>query len=349
MTPAVRYGGIALLLIAVILGVALATVSYSRHTDFTTINEFSTLTYVDAALFALSVTLLAASLLPNLSAEERRGPAASAPPPEAVPPRMQADAQKSDEAQAPNEPLTALDITLLQNLQNTGSPKQLSNLTGVDPDVISDKLDRLSNLGYLTKNTKLTEKGFDFLNSMAKNAAPNTTQQPTLPTTARSAPLGLARTDYYRIVAGIGVLLLLTSLFCPWIASLSSGVSASLADIYNFFFQAILQEASGTGSTTLGSPIPFQVFTLIASLFLYPTGLVLSALGLRYRTLAPAGGISAIIASLLFIFSFDSLQLSEQSQIASSTSIIVIGYGAYLAVIAGITVTISYYVSKSAW
>jgi hypothetical protein len=46
-------------------------------------------------------------------------------------------------------------------------------------------------------------------------ALPNTAQQPTLPTTAKSPPLGPARTDHYRIVAGIGVLFLLASLFCP--------------------------------------------------------------------------------------------------------------------------------------
>jgi hypothetical protein len=111
----------------------------------------------------------------------------------------------------------------------------------------------------------------------------------------------------------------------------------------------MLKQASGTGSFRLGTPITFQVFTLIASLFLYPIGLLLSALGPRYRTLAPAGGISAIVAPLLFIFSFDSLQLSEQSQIAGGPPNILIGYGAYLAIIAGITVTISYYISKSAW
>jgi hypothetical protein len=69
-----------------------------------------------------------------------------------------------------NYQLTQLDLYLLQSLKRRKKLKGLAKETGVDPKVISRKLDLLFTLGYLTENTELTEKGYDIVNSSLRDS-----------------------------------------------------------------------------------------------------------------------------------------------------------------------------------
>jgi hypothetical protein len=83
--------------------------------------------------------------------------------------------------------LSQLDVYLLRSLRYTRKEKELARATGVDPQVITHKLNLLYTLGYVTENTELTEKGYDVINrpdsgSRQPEAPVASAEQPTQPT-----------------------------------------------------------------------------------------------------------------------------------------------------------------------
>jgi hypothetical protein len=54
-------------------------------------------------------------------------------------------------------------LTLLANLDKTKDVKMLSDFMNVDPEVISEKFEKLRRGGYVTKNNLLSEQGFEYL------------------------------------------------------------------------------------------------------------------------------------------------------------------------------------------
>jgi hypothetical protein len=64
----------------------------------------------------------------------------------------------------PQDLLSELEVTILWNVsQGRDSVPALSRTTGVDPMIVSRRMGGLRDLGYLTADDKLTERGFDEL------------------------------------------------------------------------------------------------------------------------------------------------------------------------------------------
>ena len=54
-----------------------------------------------------------------------------------------------------------MDQAILRQASQDKSEKQISDTTGVDDSVVSEKMRRLRAEGYLNNRNKLTEKGFE--------------------------------------------------------------------------------------------------------------------------------------------------------------------------------------------
>ena len=59
--------------------------------------------------------------------------------------------------------LPDLDLAILRQASQDKSEKEISDTTGVDDSVVSEKMQRLRAEGYLNNRNKLTEKGFEAL------------------------------------------------------------------------------------------------------------------------------------------------------------------------------------------
>lgn len=162
------------------------------------------------------------------------------------------------------------------------------------------------------------------------------------------------------ILAVAGVLIVIITLPMPWIAINFPGqLGFSLSNIYS----SILQGAGKTQVSSAGQSIDYSslaiqylssVGTLIAALILYPLTLILGLLSIALKKLTIVAGVAGILTGLLWISGIEGLKsqvaqtLTAQGGIFGQaaanlvTSIISVGYGAYVTIIGGIVFVIAF-------
>jgi len=137
----------------------------------------------------------------------------------------------------------------------------------------------------------------------------------------------------YRVIAGIGVILLLTSLVLPWVTLYRQGggeESLRLIDLYNALFNYLLNRPN---SSTLIDFI-FSNQLILVSIILYSTSIILALASIGYHKLNLYTGVLCSTSSLLWIVSIDLSKFSLlESLNISETSLASIGYGLYAAIL----------------
>ena len=161
----------------------------------------------------------------------------------------------------------------------------------------------------------------------------------------------------YRIVAGIGALLLLISSAMPWITvTFLARYDVTLLNIYD----AISQPSSGYSDfeedpTSVLSQTYWGIGAIVLSLIIFPLDVILSIASMIYRRLTIVSGFLSISISLLWIFGLESLKTEFANQLAleggifgpmvaeTISSIISLGTGAYLPILSGLIFFTAYF------
>lgn len=164
----------------------------------------------------------------------------------------------------------------------------------------------------------------------------------------------------FRIVAGIGFLILLLALTMPWLTINFMGqFNFSLADIYSAIFRG---SSSSSQSVQAPSQITSQylpsIGAMVATILLYPLAIVLAALGMLSRKVSLVSGILGILLGFLWIFGVDSLKSLLVQEAARQgglfgqliggaiASLISVGYGVYAAIVGGVVLVLAFFSEK---
>jgi membrane-associated HD superfamily phosphohydrolase len=145
-----------------------------------------------------------------------------------------------------------------------------------------------------------------------------------------------------RVVAGIGALFVIASLFLPWLTINFIGqFNFSLLDFYNLMARSASSSA-GFNSTTpqLGSSLG-SVSALLVAVVFYPIAAVLSLASIASRKAILPAGICAVISGLAWTVGVQSLLPSLAQAFVS------VGYGAYVVILGGIVVVIGHFIKPN--
>jgi low temperature requirement protein LtrA len=159
----------------------------------------------------------------------------------------------------------------------------------------------------------------------------------------------------FRLVAAVGAILFLLSAVMPWLTvnvPIIGQFSLTMADTYRFIAQQMqpqpkLENPAEQVGRMVGSMLP-----ILFSIILFPISALLGIASILARQAALAAGLLAILTGILWIAGIESLksQIVEQAslggvlgkQLASLlAAVIQIGYGVYVAIIAGIIMLIA--------
>lgn len=138
------------------------------------------------------------------------------------------------------------------------------------------------------------------------------------------------------------LIVILSSLLTPWISIFSFQI-----DLYQIY-QLLLQGMT-SGSLTLqslgGSAAPQLSFILLtASLVLYIASVVFITLSFKFNRLIIPTGVINILCSVFFIIGLN--YWTSISVNSSSIPLSVVGFGAYLGIVAGAILLADYYIQK---
>lgn len=172
---------------------------------------------------------------------------------------------------------------------------------------------------------------------------------------------------YFRLIAAAGVVVFLLSSTMPWLTvSILGQFSITMGDVYRLISRAIQQRQAP--STTQANPTEAvagyasSVGAILASIILYPVSAALGLVAVWARKVALPAGILAAASGILWIVGVDSLksQLVQQAgsqggiggQLAAAfatalASAVQVGYGAYVAVVAGLMILVAFFVKAA--
>jgi hypothetical protein len=157
--------------------------------------------------------------------------------------------------------------------------------------------------------------------------------------------------NIYRMVVGLGTLIIFAGLFLPWFTILGY-IDLNLADIYNAIFQASSQ-LSGSAPPSL-IPQLGQYFAsaagILGAIVLYPIALIAGITSIISRRMALPAGILGVLTGLMWTFGVESLKSAIEQQAGLfgtfAALFVTVGYGAYTPMIGGVLFIIGYFVSK---
>jgi hypothetical protein len=132
--------------------------------------------------------------------------------------------------------------------------------------------------------------------------------------------------QYWKIVALIGTIVFLVSVFLPFIAVpvFDTTATISLLDLYNSIMQAGEQSAGNVN-------VPVGVYGILLTVFLYPITVILGFIGVFRRTIALAAGIIGIICWLGAVVALNGLEALQY-----------MGIGIYVGFVGAIILIIAY-------
>lgn len=162
---------------------------------------------------------------------------------------------------------------------------------------------------------------------------------------------------YFRLVAGVGLLIVVLALVMPWLTITFLGqFNITLADIYRFISSGQSTAPSDSPQSSITESMA-GVIGILITILAYPISIVLGTASLATRKATPFAGIAGIISGVSWILGVESLKavmVREASQAggfggmmaATISSIVTIGYGTYIAIIGGIVIFIAYFITS---
>ena len=221
--------------------------------------------------------------------------------------------------------VTSLDLRLLKEIRSAKKERELAEATGVDVKVIEQKLDLLLQLGYITDNTALTEKGYSMIEDTELGRVPENAPEKAL---GELPP----RPDQLRIYSSSD-----TSKKIGMLLTLFGGcIFLFLGGIMLYGFTLVLQGASNcvdcpSIATELWI-IAFLVITLLSSVLIIVGGF---EVGSDNPDKWKQGGIMAIVAAVVSIAAALCLPLSvtTSSQLSSTYAAAAVGTALVLYVV----------------
>ena len=165
---------------------------------------------------------------------------------------------------------------------------------------------------------------------------------------------------YFRLVAAIGLGILVFTILMPWITVTFLGqFNISLLNLYNVVFNSFF---SPSPSITPSSPQSIisesmiGILGILITILVYPISLILGVVSLAKKKVTLFAGVAGIISGVSWIVGVESLKTEvtqEASQSAgglggliaqAASSMVTVGYGTYIAILGGVVILVAYFV-----
>ncbi|MCL4437361.1 MAG: hypothetical protein M1503_05135 [Thaumarchaeota archaeon] len=165
--------------------------------------------------------------------------------------------------------------------------------------------------------------------------------------------------DYFRIVAGVGLTILILAAMMPWFTvTFLDQFNISLADLYRLILSSTGRTQPPAGITPNSLTEGTAGIGLSLTLITYPVSLILGVAAIVKRKITPFAGIVGIFSGAFWMLGVDSLKSAAAKEglktislggmiTAEASSVINVGHGAYVAIIGGVIILVSYFITGS--